>query len=62
MNTNQEIGFLDVIFLWNLIVNMQQPSNADLLELETNIEKHLHIIIEQNKKIMKALNIQEEET
>ena len=62
MNTNQEIGFLDVIFLWNLIINMQQPSNADLLELETNIEKHLHIIIEQNKKIMKALNIQEEET
>lgn len=62
MNNNQEIGILDIIFLWNLMINMQQPSNKDLLELEANIEQHLHKIMMQNEKIMKALNIQEEET
>ena len=54
-----EIGLLDIIFLWNLMLNMQQPSNDDLLRMEKTIESHLHKIIEQNEKIMRHLGIEE---
>ena len=57
---NQEIGILDIIFLYNMMINLQQPSNDDLLKVQKSIENHLHIIIEQNKKIMSALNIKDE--
>ena len=41
------------------MLNMQQPSNDDLLRMEKTIESHLHKIIEQNEKIMKHLEIEE---